>query len=356
MEEIFKRRRQAYYAQNLKYLRYVFNDHFMLFLLIAFAALSVQYGQFLQHNTLDLLIRLLIGLLVSLIGLLPGKLATFLLEADSTFLLPKEEAVKAHLKRCRNQSLLFPGGVILILVLAASPAVKLNIFGAAVWFVLLVGIKAGLLTRKLRGFQQFGNLEPGFLKFRTQDSGNLDWEALIDYEDNRKTSLLKIFSLFTNVKGISSHAKRRKYLDFLLPKKERNTYGYLYWRSFLRSGDYLGLSLRLLLISGVGIAFISNIWAALIFGLLFDYLLIFQLLNLSTLHENQLFMRIYPLTGAAKRQALQNLIMRVLILVSALQFLVLVITQFGSVLPILLPVAANGLGWFYIKVRLKNKR
>ncbi|WP_252899287.1 ABC transporter permease [Lactococcus fujiensis] len=52
MNEVFKKRRERFYSQNLKYLRYVFNDHFTLFLLILLGALAVQYAQFLQNHTL----------------------------------------------------------------------------------------------------------------------------------------------------------------------------------------------------------------------------------------------------------------------------------------------------------------
>ncbi|MDU7038100.1 MAG: ABC transporter permease, partial [Lactococcus lactis] len=48
MNEIFKKRRKLWYQQNIKYLRYVFNDHFVLFLMILLGALVVQYVNFLQ--------------------------------------------------------------------------------------------------------------------------------------------------------------------------------------------------------------------------------------------------------------------------------------------------------------------
>lgn len=54
MNKIFKKRRNLWYQQNIKYLRYVFNDHFVLFLMILLGALVVQYVNFLQVHHLNL--------------------------------------------------------------------------------------------------------------------------------------------------------------------------------------------------------------------------------------------------------------------------------------------------------------
>lgn len=49
MKELFAKRKQDFRQQCLKYLRYVFNDHFVLFLLIFMGFLGVQYSQLLRH-------------------------------------------------------------------------------------------------------------------------------------------------------------------------------------------------------------------------------------------------------------------------------------------------------------------
>ena len=55
MTEIFAKRRKDWYKQNLKYLRYVFNDHFVLFLMILLGALVVKYVTFLQTHQAHIL-------------------------------------------------------------------------------------------------------------------------------------------------------------------------------------------------------------------------------------------------------------------------------------------------------------
>ena len=49
MKEVFQKRKQVFRNQCLKYSRYVFNDHFVLFLLVFIGFLAVQYSQLLRN-------------------------------------------------------------------------------------------------------------------------------------------------------------------------------------------------------------------------------------------------------------------------------------------------------------------
>ena len=71
--------------------------------------------------------------------------------------------------------------------------------------------KYGLLLKKARTFMQ---------------DGLIQWQDLINYEKNRQNAILKVFSQFTDVRGLQQQAKRRKYLDVLLPKSKM-VYDYL---------------------------------------------------------------------------------------------------------------------------------
>ena len=212
MNKIFKKRRNLWYQQNIKYLRYVFNDHFVLFLMILLGALVVQYVNFLQVHHLNLWGKIILVVFVSLLSQVLGRLATFIEAPDKVFLLTKELEVRAYLIKCLIRSLILPAIVSGLLVLIAAPLLKFNPIFLILWFLVLVGIKAGLLAYQI---------------WRFQNSGLLDWSGLIDLEEARKTGTLRLFSLFTNVKGLKSHSHRRKYLDFLLTKTKR-TYEYLF--------------------------------------------------------------------------------------------------------------------------------
>lgn len=339
MNEIFKKRRKLWYQQNIKYLRYVFNDHFVLFLMILLGALVVQYVNFLQVHHLNLWGKIILVVFVSLLSQVLGRLATFIEAPDKVFLLTKELEVRAYLIKCLIRSLILPAIVSGLLVLIAAPLLKFNPIFLILWFLVLVGIKAGLLAYQI---------------WRFQNSGLLDWSGLIDLEEARKTGTLRLFSLFTNVKGLKSHSHRRKYLDFLLTKTKR-TYEYLFTRSFLRSGDYLGLTIRLLILSILSMSFVKNGIVAIVMVVVFNYLLIFQLLSLQTAFDYQLLTRIYPLKKAAKTAGLRMIIFRVMMFVTIVELVLSLIFVRPFFLTLVILLVNFLLTKFYVRFRLKNK-
>ncbi len=339
MNEIFKKRRKLWYQQNIKYLRYVFNDHFVLFLMILLGALVVQYVNFLQVHHLTLWGKIILVVFVSLLSQVLGRLATFIEAPDKVFLLTKELEVRAYLIKCLIRSLILPAIVSGLLVLIAAPLLKFNPIFLILWFLVLIGIKAGLLAYQI---------------WRFQNSGLLDWSGLIDLEEARKTGTLRLFSLFTNVKGLKSHSHRRKYLDFLLTKTKR-TYEYLFTRSFLRSGDYLGLTIRLLILSILSMIFVKNGIVAIVIVVVFNYLLIFQLLSLQTAFDYQLLTRIYPLKKAAKTAGLRMIIFRVMMFVTIVELVLSLIFVRPFFLTLVILLVNFLLTKFYVRFRLKNK-
>ncbi|AFW92395.1 ABC-type transporter ATP-binding protein [Lactococcus cremoris subsp. cremoris UC509.9] len=339
MNEIFKKRRKLWYQQNIKYLRYVFNDHFVLFLMILLGALVVQYVNFLQVHHLNLWGKIILVVFVSLLSQVLGRLATFIEAPDKVFLLTKELEVRDYLIKCLIRSLILPAIVSGLLVLIAAPLLKFNPIFLILWFLVLVEIKAGLLAYQI---------------WRFQNSGLLDWSGLIDLEEARKTGTLRLFSLFTNVKGLKSHSHRRKYLDFLLTKTKR-TYEYLFTRSFLRSGDYLGLTIRLLILSILSMIFVKNGIVAIVMVVVFNYLLIFQLLSLQTAFDYQLLTRIYPLKKAAKTAGLRMIIFRVMMFVTIVELVLSLIFVRPFFLTLVILLVNFLLTKFYVRFRLKNK-
>ena len=148
MNEIFKKRRNLWYKQNIKYLRYVFNDHFVLFLMILLGALVVQYINFLQIHQLNLWGKIILVILVSLANQIVGRLATFIESPDKVFLLTKEMEVRAYLVKCLIRSLIIPAVVSALLVLIAAPLLRFNPIFLVLWFVLLGWLtKFGLLKK-----------------------------------------------------------------------------------------------------------------------------------------------------------------------------------------------------------------
>ena len=146
-------------------------------------------------------------------------------------------------------------------------------------------------------------------KFFTETG--LDWDYVIAQESKRKQVLLRFFALFTQVKGVSNSVKRRAYLDFILKTVQKvpgKIWQNLYLRSYLRNGDLFALSLRLLLLSLLAVIFIEQSWIATAVVVLFNYLMLFQLLALYRAFDYQYLTQLFPLEKGEKEKGLQEVI------------------------------------------------
>ncbi|KKF46687.1 ABC transporter permease [Streptococcus uberis] len=271
MKQLFAERKRAFQKKQLKYLKYVFNDHFVLVLLFLTGYVLFEYSKLLKNFPKNPIIILLALALVVLILWPLGKTATYLEKADSQFLLPQEKAVVEHIHHSTKVS--FSQWTLLAIVILI---VLLPLFlksGFTFWgFLLLLAI----FTVAKWFIHHWKNT--ALLK-----GNDLDWEKAIETEHGRKQGLLKFYSLFTQVKGISSSFKARPYLNGLLKligKKPEHLWLNLYLRAFLRGSDYLGIFVRLTTLSCLALLFISNTYLALALACLFNYLLLFQLLAL----------------------------------------------------------------------------
>ncbi|MBY5033572.1 ABC transporter permease [Streptococcus gallolyticus] len=299
MKTVFQQRRQLFLSRCAKYLRYVLNDHFVLVLMVLLGFLLVQYRELLLHFPANPWYVYLLILAVLTLLFFVGQPASYLEDADQLFLLVKENQVKEELGRAAHRAFLTWGGLLMLGYLFFFPLyLKLN------WSPLVIAVVLlALLIGKFFWHQrQIHSL---------LTSHGLNWSRAISKEDGRKQRILQFFALFTTVKGITSSVKRRSYLDFLLGmvKKEKGkTWDYLFLRAFLRSGDFYPLTLRLL---GMSLIFLVTLKESLLatgLTVLFDYLLLFQLLPLYKVYDYQYLAQLYPLSSFEKRQSCKRVI------------------------------------------------
>ena len=299
MKDLFLRRKQAFRKECVGYLRYVLNDHFVLFLLVLIGFLAYQYSQLLQDFPENHWPILLFLGIVSALLLAWGGIATYMEGPDKLFLLVSEEEVKSYLKGQSLRSLVFWTIVQTLFLLLFAPLFLAMGYGLPVFlvYVLLLGVVKYLLFRQKAS------------KFCTETG--LDWDYVIAQESKRKQVLLRFFALFTQVKGVSNSVKRRAYLDFILKAVQKvpsKIWQNLYLRSYLRNGDLFALSLRLLLLSLLAVIFIEQAWIATAVVVLFNYLLLFQLLALYHAFDYQYLTQLFPLDKGQKERGLQAVV------------------------------------------------
>ncbi|MCY7064504.1 ABC transporter permease [Streptococcus oralis] len=299
MKDLFLKRKQAFRKECVGYLRYVLNDHFVLFLLVLIGFLAYQYSQLLQDFPENHWPILLFLGIVSALLLAWGGIATYIEVPDKLFLLVSEEEVKLYLKGQTSRSLVFWTIVQTLFLLLFAPLFLAMGYGLLVFlvYVLLLGAGKYLLFRQKAS------------KFFTETG--LDWDYIIAQESKRKQVLLRFFALFTQVKGVSNSVKRRAYLDFILKTVQKvpgKIWQNLYLRSYLRNGDLFALSLRLLFLSLLAEIFIEQSWIATAVVVLFNYLLLFQLLALYRAFDYQYLTQLFPLEKGEKEKGLQAVI------------------------------------------------
>jgi ABC-2 type transport system permease protein len=287
---------------------------------------------------------------------------TFLLEADQVFLIPLETRLKGYFLRSGLLSLVFQGYILLMVLAIVMPMyahVSANGYQSFFIFLIILLVIKGwniAVNWKIHYYVQpavytwdmfvryFINVLVTFLLFnnahflflliiavimasyyrafsvRTKKMG-LKWDLLIAQEEKRMASFYRLANLFTDVPKLKDTVKRRKWLDWLIKRisfSQDKTYDYLFARTFLRSSDYLGLFIRLTVIGGIALYFISFGAGQILLSLLFIYLTGFQLLPLWNHHQNKLWIDLYPVTQDHKTTAFHSLLMRILIIQSSI--------------------------------------
>lgn len=83
----------------------------------------------------------------------------------------------------------------------------------------------------------------------------------------------------------------------------RKTYDYLFKLTFVRSGDYFNMYLRLLVLGSLFIVFVPNELLQIAFALLFIYMSIFQMITLFYHHETNMWLDLYPVPEEVKEKS-----------------------------------------------------
>jgi len=402
MLEFYKLRLSRHQKKMMRYMKYVFNDHFILIFMIAIGGFGLYYSEFLKTLDTSFSWMAYVVILVWVASLYIGRLSTLMNDADAVFLLPKERAMVGYLKRSLNYSMIFPTICLAIIVGVTFPlivATKSVDFSMALFIIAsLLALKYADLWIQLESLYldtekkvTFHRIVWGiasivslfvslFLSFyvgvatslivsiiiiisanHTLANEQLNWEKSITVERKRMKRLYSFFNLFTDVPGLASDVHRRKYLDGLLNKIKKqsdNTYLYLYARVVARGSEYSGLVLRLIVVGCVLLFFTQSFWLMAILGSLFIYLIGFQLIPMYHAFDYMLMTQLYPISYQQKSQAVLKIIRYILVMTFVIYGLVSFIAlpdkiQAVELIGIFLIVSVV-LSFGYIPMRLKK--
>ncbi|OQR55276.1 ABC transporter permease [Bacillus sp. CDB3] len=352
---LWKERFRHFLKEVRTYSKYVFNDHLKFIFVFIIGAGAYYYQQWLQTLTSSFPTVLVMAVILGLV-LTAGSIQTLLKEADLVYLLPVEEKLKPYFTKAFLFTFMIQLYIIAIVAAALAPLYfqQMNQTGAAyIWIViafvivkawnLFVAWEKSFLTdqsvQKADWFIRFilNGLFVYFLVERTSviftgvivflmvlylavmhqkvKGKPLNWEYLISEEGKKMMLLYRIANMFVDVPALKERVSRRKWLDFILSMiGEKRTYLYLYTRTFLRSGNYFGLYVRLLVLGGIILYFIPFLYGRFIVSLVFLYLIGYQLLTLWKHHRMKVWLDLYPVGGDEKKRDFLTLLNAILII------------------------------------------
>lgn len=338
-----------------KYLRYILNGHLVIVLVFLIGGGSYYYRQWIDTLPKDFPAELIMTIVLALF-LTHSPVYSLLLEGDKVFLLPLETKLKKFFRRNIFLSF-FLQSYILILSLALFMPLYSHVNNGdySVFFLFLLSMFAVKLFNLfirwqvqfyvhtevhrmdslIRYFINGAFLYLLFCKanfffliaicllyvilyfyYRSQNRfKGLNWEFLIEQEERRMMSFYRLANLFTDVPLLRERVKRRKWLDSFvsrIPFQNRATYQYIYTITFLRSGDYLGLFLRLTIIGIMVIYLFTYGYGQIAFILLFLFITGFQLLPMWKHHDSKIWIQLYPVEEKVRASSFQKLLFTVL--------------------------------------------
>lgn len=344
MIELWKERLRRHQLDQFKYLRLIFNDTFVLAFIVLLGALGFWYSNILKTIHGELWFGKIVVVLLLFIVAQAGHLATLMEDPDSTFLLVREKEFYQYFKSAENYSRAVPIVLIAIVTFLLSPfafqAASISVLNIVLLGVSVAAFKMLMLDVELLGLYNHHSIFGinsrlfvnviylivlfvsiytfpaiaaivsiiAWLAVTTQtkklaESGQLQWQKAISDENQRMFRVKRFYNLFTDVPGVTSKIKRRKWLDFLfngIKLDHKNTYLYLFARGVVRNNEYMGLFVRLTIVQVVLLALIDNFYISLICEMLFIYLVGFQLKPYFKEVMQNLMQRLYPVSSQSK--------------------------------------------------------
>lgn len=352
MNNLWKKRLNLYLKRMIKYYRYVFNDHFVIALLFLLGGISYTYSNFIKSLNVDLSYPWAkpVVIIVLLVMLQFGKVGTLIDEPDKVFLLPQEKGMREYLMKAQKRAWVSNSVIQIVVWIVLLPfiyyGVHLNLLESIILLLSQVALKVVQVNlffiRAFEANYQAGNysfilnyvvplivymlglyasiyfalgITVGLILYLKSLPKNkiIQWNYLIDVEKLRLMKKYSFFNLFTDVPQVKKKAKRRKYLDWLIPKF-KNVYGYLFIRAIIRNGEYSGLYIRLTVIEFIVLLFIPKFWLSLVIGMLFIYLIGFQMLPLYKYFDDNVFVHLYPLETNSKGKEFKSILLALLII------------------------------------------
>ncbi|CAM3156702.1 ABC transporter permease [Leuconostoc rapi] len=380
LNNLFMQRFARAQRTNMKYLRLLFNDHFVVFLLIAFGVGVLGYRQLITSPILNSILQSncwwLVEVLWMLLGLQVGTIVTYLKPADRLYLMGSDQII---IKKYFNHSMILSTiygalwqlafvvvltpilvqshrftltRMMLLLLFMVSYKWLLLLATRATFFVnpRLVWLESHVIARRLLlnflvpammttlirqlpsdFIWMFGSVWMilivllGRVTYISESRSNslaIDWPVAVSQAIDHEQRVLHFYATFAEVPNQPRTSKRRHYLDVIikwLAKRQPVIYR-LYLTRFMRDTELLPLIMRLITVAIIILYALNDVPTWLIAGIasLMMYLVIFQLVPLYTTTQQNIWTRLLPIDNKSNQKAFSHLIKQMMMILIVL--------------------------------------
>ncbi|WP_067840185.1 ABC transporter permease [Amphibacillus sediminis] len=397
--QLFKERLQSHLNETIRYLKYIVNGHTAIALIFLVGAGAFYYQQLLANLPNNFPTALITAICMTLVTV-SNPIQNLLKEADLVFLLPAERRLTSYFNYTLIYSFVTQLYLVMLVLAALAPLVqtsypnqsytlliflvfffKLWHFSTSWWLFRLRYQFQRLFINSIRLIVQFVIFYSVIVNERTimiiatillfglflvvyfiSHQQAFAWDQLIEKDRQRLQSFYRLASMFTDVPHFKPAAKKRRLLVNWFTRSigftQSQSYDYLYRITLIRSGDYLGIYIRLVAIASLALAYMNHFIFILVIPIIFMYLSGVQLLSLWYHHRLNLWQRLYPIAEQQREKALVKLIERLLVIQLAAYLIVFVaLREWTELLSVMLVGITFIYGFcrFYIPNKLGNK-
>ncbi|WP_027963854.1 ABC transporter permease [Halalkalibacillus halophilus] len=370
--QLWKERLGQHVKMVSRYMRLIFNDHLAFALIFFVAGFAYFYQQWLETVPQNFPVAWMMAVVIGLL-LTHSPVRTFFREADTVFLLPVENKLKPYIRNSLVYSFVMQSYWLAIFVFAFAP-LYLTIYPeipASYLFAILLGVLLVKVGNLFATWYLDTNRDPrltnldrvvrlvinvlfvyflvngvmfnalaaallilgvAFLNYwNIYKKFSLPWDQLVEKEDARLQFFYRIANMSTDVPHIKHKPKKRHRMAGFAKKNvdynQESTYLYLYALTFVRSGDYLGMYLRLVALAIFFALWIPIFWAKVVFAMLILFITGFQFITIYNHHKRMEWLDIYPVSHHYRKKAVHQLI---LVLMSVKIVIVFFAFYFGT--------------------------
>ena len=393
IEHIFSDRRKKEQELKLKYSKYIFNSHLIMFLIIVLGAALINYSKWIATaSQFELYSVFIAATIIFSYYLVSTKVKTHIKEADSVFLLPLEKYYrKIGLKTVMNLTITH---IIVVIIFYFATKPITNIIGSINKLGVCLLLMIIIINNLLKYFQVIHYTELVWVKIilfivtfiqilvvfivntyihifdiigvvalayctyyvmknatnkvssEDQEKFVVKWNEAAEYDKHRMESYLKFVNMFVDVPLSGVKVARRKYFDVLLPRvtkenfNNENSFKYYYYRVFLRQENTVFLALRLMLLAGLVIFSFKNTYVSAMAIISYSYLTIIQLVPLYKQMSNNIWHSILPVDESIKIGSFKKLLTVVILVTTFILTIIAICLSNFEIKNILITVGA----------------